>query len=122
MMNLKTIVPVLSLVILMSSCHRRGDLHIVVNNGKDYHMDIVRAGRVQFTSDTTAIKTISQNGYLSFSLNGKSLKAEYDEKEGVYMEIYENDKLLPPGEGKGFLAEAVKEMVKRNVGRVDTTN
>jgi hypothetical protein len=117
MMNLKSIMPVLCIVILMTSCHRRGTLTIVVRNS-DYRMEIVRRGSVQFTADTTAINTLSPNGYLSFSKNGKSLKAEYDEKEGVYMEIYENDKLLPPGEGKEFLAEAVKEMVERNVGSI----
>jgi hypothetical protein len=117
MMNLKSMMPDLCIVILMTSCHRRGTLTIVVRNG-DYRMEIVRRGSVQFTADTTAINTLSPNGYLSFSKNGKSLKAEYDEKEGVYMEIYENDKLLPPGEGKEFLAEAVKEMVERNVGSI----
>jgi PBP1b-binding outer membrane lipoprotein LpoB len=116
-MNLKSIVPVLCIVILMTSCHRHGTMTIVVRNGS-YHMEIVRRGSVQFTADTTAINTLSPHGYISFIKNNKRLRAEYDEKEGVYMEIYENDKLLPKGEGKEFLAEAVKEMVERNVGSI----
>ncbi len=120
-MNMKSIVPVLCIIILMTSCHRHGTMTIVVRNGS-FHMEIVRRGSVQFTADTTAINTLSPNGYLSFSRNGKSLKAEYDEKQGVYMEIYENDKLLSPGEGKEFLAEAVKEMAERNVGSISNKN
>lgn len=117
-MKLKLIVPVLFFGLLLISCHRRGDLHIVINNGNGYYMDIVRGGRIVFTEDTTGIKNISPNGYLSFRLNNKRLRAEYDEKQGIYMEIYENDKLLPAGEGKEFVAQAVKEMVQRNVGRI----
>ena len=117
-MKLKLIVPVLFFGMLFVSCHRRGDLHIVINNGNGYYMDIVRGGRIVFTEDTTGIKNISPNGYLSFRLNNKRLRAEYDEKQGIYMEIYENDKLLPAGEGKEFVAQAVKEMVQRNVGRI----
>ncbi len=116
-MNMKSIVPVLCIVILMTSCHRRGTLTIVVRSGS-YHMEIVRRGSVQFTADTTAINTLSPHGYISFTKNNKRVRAEYDEKEGVYMEIYDNDKLLPKGEGKEFLAEAVKEMVERNVGSI----
>ena len=117
MMNLKSILPVLCLVMLFTSCHHRGTLTIVVRNGS-YHMEIVRRGSVQFTADTTAINTLSPHGYISFTKNNKRLRAEYDEKEGVYMEIYANDKLMPPGEGKEFLAEAVKEMAERNVGSI----
>ena len=117
MIKLKSIVTLLCLVIALASCHHHRTLTIVVNNGS-YHMEIKRAGSVQFTADTTAINTISPGGYLSFERNDKRLRAEYDEKEGIYLEIYENGKLIPTVQGKEFLAEAVKEMVTRNVGSI----
>jgi hypothetical protein len=117
MITLKPIVTLLCCVIVLASCHDHGRLHIVVNNGS-YHMDIKRSGSVQFTADTTAINTISPGGYLSFERNNKRLRAEYDEKVGIYLEIYENDKLISAAQGKDFLAEAVREMVARNVGSI----
>ena len=119
MLKLKFFVPLFSLGILLGSCHGHGTLHIVINNGGDYHMDIKRAGWVEFSKDTTAINRISENGYLSFEKNGKRLRAEYDNKGVIYIEMYENGKLISNEQGKTFLAEAVKEMVNRNVGRVE---
>ena len=116
MLQLKWVVPLLGLVILLNSCDGHGKLHIVVNNGSDYHMDIKRQGWVEFTKDSTAIKSMEPGGYLLFEKNDTLLKAEYDEKTGIYMELYENDKLIPNETGKTFLAAAVKEMVARNVG------
>jgi hypothetical protein len=80
-------------------------------------MDIKRSGTIQFTSDTTAIQSISPGGYLSYERNEKRMRAEYDEKDGIYMEIYNDGKKVAIDQtSKEFLAEAVKEMVARNVG------
>ena len=47
------------------------------------------------------------------------MRAEYDEKNGVYMEIYDDGKKVTMDQGgKEFLAEAVREMLSRNVGGV----
>ena len=117
MTKLKSIICLLCLVIVLASCHH-GTLHIVVRNGS-YHMDIKREGSVQFNADTTAIQSISPGGYLSYERNEKRMRAEYDEKDGIYMEIYNDGKKVAIDQtSKEFLAEAVKEMVARNVGRI----
>jgi hypothetical protein len=117
MIKLKSFVTLLCLVIVSTSCHH-GNLHIVVRNGS-YHMDIKRSGSVQFTADTTAIQSISPGGYISYERNEKRMRAEYDEKDGIYMEIYDDGKQVTMDQGgKEFLAEAVKEMVARNAGSI----
>lgn len=118
MTKLKSVVTLLCLVTVLASCHRHGTLHIVVRNGL-YHMDIKRTGSVQFTADTTAIQSISPGGYLSYERNEKKMRAEYDEKDGIYMEIYDDGKKVAVDQAsKEFLAEAVREMVARHVGSI----
>jgi hypothetical protein len=118
MINLKSILPIVSLTILLASCHHRNRKHIVISDGNN-RTDIKCWGDVQFTADTTAIKSISPGGYVSYAKNGKLLRAERDNNGSVYMEMYDNGKQMALTENtKSFLAEAVKEMTARNVGRI----
>lgn len=118
MNSLKSILPVLSFVILLTSCHHHHRKHIVITDDNN-RTDIKCWGDVQFTADTTAIKSISPGGYVSYAKNGKRLRAERDDNGEVYMEIYENGKQVELTENtKLFLAQAVKEMTVRNVGRI----
>lgn len=115
MKSLKLIIPVVTILLL--SCHHNRT-HIVITDN-DNRTDIKSWGDVQFSADTLSIKSISPGGYVSYQKNEKRLRAERDNNGEIYLEVYNNGKQVSIDENaKLFVAEGVKEMTIRHVGRI----
>ncbi len=107
----------LAIIVLFSACHHSKYRNISIRtNENNLSLAIQFAGEVRFTGDSTAIKSISPDGYLRYMLNGKELVAESDPKGQITLTIYTNGrKITSDDEGKIFLTEAVKDMIAKGV-------
>ena len=113
MKKLKQSTVVLCLIILTASCHfGRGKRTISVENN-DFSLRIEYAGRITFTEDSTAVKSISPNGYLKFKVNGKKLEAENRGGRIVYSIDGDDETATITDHDKIFVVDAVHEMMRR---------
>jgi hypothetical protein len=113
MKKLQIIVTVLGLVTTATAC-RFGKRHTTITeNGNGSTVKIEYVGQTYFNAEGTAIKRISPNGYVKYSRNGKELTAESDAHGRITYELNDGDKrTMLDEEGKAFLAQAVKDMIK----------
>lgn len=111
------IISALLIVTLFSACHRghRGTTIVISSPGE--YTRIRYSGEVSFTEDSTAIKSISPFGYISYQKNNASFLAESDEKGMLtIMMINEDSSTVNLDEGsKKFIAEGVKVMMEQGV-------
>ncbi|MES1216196.1 MAG: hypothetical protein ABUT20_11825 [Bacteroidota bacterium] len=113
MKKVKFIAAVIAFSIFLPSCHLgRSSRKIVEHNG-DFYLEIEYAGKINFTDDSTAIKSISRGGYVKFELNGKRLEAERQGEKIIYRLYDEIETSTIPDNDKQFVADAVHEMIKR---------
>jgi len=117
MTRFKSILAALSVSIFILSCDHHGRHMVITDNNN--RTDITSRGDIQFTADSTAIKSISPEGYLSYEKNENRLRAERDKDGSVYLELYRNGKQVSlDSNSKVFLAAAVKDMAERHMGRI----
>ena len=111
MKTVKRIAFALVIMILIASCHHRGN-RMVINDGGT-RIEINYSGEIKFTDDETAIKSISHNGYLKYRKNAKRLLVHSLAKGDLKLELFDNGRKINPADsdGKIFLADAIKEMI-----------
>jgi hypothetical protein len=86
----------------------------IVENSGDRYLKIEYAGYVHFYSDGSAISSISPGGYVKYQNNDKELEAKSNDMGGVKYELYEDgQKLSLDANGRRFIADAVREMLKK---------
>ena len=69
-----------------------------------------------FSDDSTSIKSISPGGFLSYIKNENELFAQSDPNGNLSVSVYEKGKKLAlDDQGKEVLADAVKEMITREI-------
>jgi hypothetical protein len=85
---------------------------IVINN-ENFHEEIKYSGKIDFSDDETAIKSISPGGYMDFTRNGEQLLVKSDKQGVISYQLTEGEdtKVEMDSKGKQFLAVAVKEMI-----------
>ena len=98
----------------LASCHF-GHHSTIVETGNNYYLRIEYAGRIHFNDDCTGISRISKGGYVKYEFNGKKLEAENNGHGGVTYKLDDHgEQLNPETNGKDFIADAVKMMLKKN--------
>lgn len=104
----------LGIITMVTAC-RFGKRHTTIienNNGSVVRIEYV--GQAYFNTEETAIKSISPNGYVKYSRNGKELVAESDGQGRITYELNDDGKRsMLDDDDKAFLAQAVKDMIKR---------
>ena len=107
------IIAVLGLIITVTAC-RFGKRHTtIMENGNGTTVKIEYLGQAYFNADGTAIKSISPNGYVKYTRDDKTLTAESDYNGKITYELNDGGKQTMLDEnGKEFLAQAVKDMIK----------
>jgi hypothetical protein len=84
----------------------------IVIKSDNFYEEINYSGKFQLSDDEGSFKSISPGGYFKFRKNEIKVKAESNLRGEIEYTIYEgNNKLSPDGNGKFFIAEAVKEMI-----------
>lgn len=108
---IQMVVYALTLTIGLAACNTRGTTIVNTNNG--YRQEIKYAGKVAFTTDSSAIAHISKDGYIYFNENGKELRAESDIHNSVVYS-FNGDSYINKlsNEQSAFLAHAVKSIIK----------
>ncbi|HVV55648.1 MAG TPA: hypothetical protein VHC47_10005 [Mucilaginibacter sp.] len=98
---------------LITACHFRRHTTII-ETGTNHYLRIESTGRVRFNQDETGIAYISWGGYLKYTNDQKKLEAENDGHGGIRYELYDGDEKLDPfGNGRQFIAEAVRVMIRK---------
>lgn len=114
MKKLHIIIAALGLITMATAC-RFGKRHTtIVENNNGLTVRIEYAGQTYFNAEGTAIKSISPNGYVKYSRDGKELVAESDGQGRITYELNDGGKRsMLDDDGRCFLAQAVKDMIKR---------
>jgi general stress protein CsbA len=122
-MNKNSITAIILVSIMMlTSCHRGYRTTTLVVNSDKFSMKIKYAGQIIFNDDSTAIKSISPEGYLIYRKNEKELTAESDPKGQLTVELYDDGKKMAfDDNGKKIMADAVKEMIVQGIGQGNKT-
>lgn len=114
MKKLRNVIIALGIIWLASSCHMGQGKRVIEVSENDFFLRIEYTGRVTFTEDSTAIKSISRNGHVKFEMNGKKLEAENRGNKIVYRLFDEDEEISTlAGDEKKFVVEAVHEMIRR---------
>ena len=113
MKKLALIVVMLGLITLADSCHSGRGKRVISIQENDFTLRIEYSGRVTFTEDATAIKSISRNGYVRYEVNGRKLEARNRGDKIVYSLYDEEETATLTDNDKKFVADAVHEMIKR---------
>lgn len=113
MKKLQIMVAALGLITTVAAC-RFGKRHTtIMENGNGSTLKIEYVGQTYFNVAGTAIESISPNGYVKYSRNGKELMAESDRNGKITYELNDGDKRTVLDESdKAFLAQAIKDMIK----------
>jgi hypothetical protein len=113
MKKLQIIIVALGLITMATAC-RFGKRHTtIMENGNGSTVKIEYVGQTYFNAEGTAIKSISPNGYVKYSRDGKELMAESDSYGKITYELNDGDKRTVLNDGdKEFLAQAVKDMIR----------
>ena len=113
MKKLRIFLTIAALGILTTSC-RFGRHTVIAENGNGHNLRIESYGKIHFNPAGTDIAYISSGGYLEYQYDDKHLKAENDGYEHIKYELdADGQKLNPSGNGKSFIADAVKMMIKK---------
>ena len=113
MKKIKWTVVLLGVLIFSTSCHMGHGKRVITVSENDFSLRIEYSGRITFTEDSTAVKTISPNGHLTFDVNGKKLEAK-DRGGKIVYRLYDNEETTTLSENdKIFVTDAVHEMIKR---------
>lgn len=105
---LKSTIIAVCLAVLTTSCsHQSG-------------VQLVYSGTVTFNSDSTAIKSLSKNGYISYTHDDEKLLIQADNKGGVSYSFNGNDKRDQLDDHqKLLLKEAIDGVVKSERDKVN---
>ena len=107
-------------IALLAACSFGKRHTTIVENTNNHRIRIEYSGHVCFNKDETAISSISRNGYLEYQNDDKKLNAKSDGHGGISYELYEGyTKIDPKGDGKKFIAEAVKIIVQKTGHHLD---
>jgi len=113
MKKLKIFLVIAALSVITTSCHF-GKHTRIIETGNHYYLSIESYGKVYFNREGTEIAYISHGGYLEYRNNNRELKAENDRRGGIKYELMEDgQKLDPNSNGRAFIADAVKVMIKK---------
>jgi hypothetical protein len=114
MKNLKIAILAIGLACFVTACGFGKRHTTIIENSNNDYIKIEYAGNIYFNSDGSAIKGISPGGYVKYRHKDKKLEAENNGTGGVSYELYDdNQKLDLDDNGRRFIAEAVKEMIKK---------
>lgn len=108
----------LAFILMLTSCHHNRYRTTTIKMTNDsVSLKIKYSGYVRFNDDSTAIKSISPEGFLMYRKNDNELLAESDHQGQISLELNEHGKRLglEDDRSKIFLAEAVKEMIAQGV-------
>ncbi len=115
MRNIFSVITISCSVLLLAACHYdhgRYRTTTIKMNDNNVSLKIRYSGKISFTNDSTAIQSISPDGFLSYRKNDIELMAENDSLGQVMIELYKDGNKLPlNNNGKKFLAAAVREMM-----------
>jgi hypothetical protein len=105
---LKSTTIAIGLAILATSCsHQSG-------------VQLVYSGTITFSNDSTAIKSLSKNGYISYTHDGEKILIEADNKGGVSYSFNGNDKRDQLDDNqKLLLKEAIDGVVKSERDKIN---
>ncbi|MCW3116982.1 MAG: hypothetical protein JWM28_1064 [Chitinophagaceae bacterium] len=117
MKKLKFIVTMLGLIIITTSCHIGRGKRVISVSENNFSLRIEYSGRITFTEDATAIKSISRNGYVKYKMNGKKLEAENRGDKIVYRLYDDEETSTLTDSEKKIVSDAVHEMIKRGHNR-----
>jgi hypothetical protein len=82
-------------------------------------VSLAYSGTVTFNADSTVIKSLSQNGFVSYTKNGDEITIESDGKGGVTYSVNNGDKETEVKQDqKELLKEAINGVVKSERGKV----
>ncbi|MGN6639265.1 MAG: hypothetical protein ACTHJ8_10175 [Mucilaginibacter sp.] len=113
---MKKLVPILLVTIItlpITACHF-GRHTTIVEKSNNHYLRIESTGKVYFNNEQTAIIHISSGGYLKYQDDENKLMAENDGRGGIKYDLTAGDeKLDPNGNGKQFIADAIKIMIKK---------
>ncbi|NHA05042.1 hypothetical protein G7092_14630 [Mucilaginibacter sp. HC2] len=107
------LIAAIGILLSVTAC-RFGKRHTtIMENGNGTTVKIEYVGQTFFTADGTGIQSISPNGYVKYSRDGKQLIAESDHYGKITYEVNDGGKQTMLNDGdKEFLAQAVKDMIK----------
>ncbi|MXV15180.1 hypothetical protein [Hufsiella ginkgonis] len=78
------------------------------------HLKIETAGNVVFSRDEDFIDAISENGFLKYDKNGKTLIAEGDGKGNIIYEVNGGEKTTTPDDTeRQFIRSVVREIMRQ---------
>lgn len=107
------LITVIGIIIMTTACRFTKRHTSITENGNGSNLKIEYVGQTYFNAEGTAIKSISPNGYVKYTRDGKSIIAESDYKGRITYELNDGEKQSMLDEnGKEFLAMAVKDMIK----------
>jgi len=114
MEKLLTLILVLCVIAIIASCGIGQRHTTIVENDNNHYKKIEYAGEVHFNDNGTAIASISHGGYVRYRYDDRKLEAESNGRGGVRYELYDDGHKVDLDEnGKRFIAEAVKDMMKK---------
>jgi hypothetical protein len=80
--------------------------------GDHFREEMKYSGKFELTEDETSFKSISPGGYLKYSMNDTSVRAESDLQGVIEYTIYEGSEKIPmDARGKARVAQVVREMI-----------
>jgi hypothetical protein len=102
---------------LMSSCrHSRYRTVTIALNDNTRSVKIKYEGTVSFNADSTAISSLSPQGYITYRSNAIKMRVESDEAGRLTTALFENGTAIPFNEyGTKLMAAAIKEMLALGV-------
>lgn len=99
------------------SCHGHRPVKTIETRSGSYFAQIKYDGTVRFSSDSTAIESLSPMSTLRYRSNTGYLQINSNENGLLTYEMQENGKtLLLDQQGKDFIAKTVKEMIVLGAG------
>jgi hypothetical protein len=114
MEKLMTLILALFVFAVIASCNFGRQHTTIVENDNNHYMKIEYAGRVHFKSDGSGIESISRGGYVKYRYNERTFEARNDGHGGVLYKLYDGSDQLPLDQnGRAFIADAVKNMMKK---------
>ncbi|MES2378958.1 MAG: hypothetical protein V4553_20365 [Bacteroidota bacterium] len=114
MENFKITIAAIGLLALAFGCHMNQRHTVIAENNGHNNLRIEYGGRVFFNYDSTAIAKITPDGFVKYKKDDQSFVAESDNNGRITYRINGGEKQTQlNADDKMFLAQAVKEMIKR---------
>jgi hypothetical protein len=115
MKKIRIVILAIVLTGFFTACHFGRRHTTIVENTDNNYIKIEYAGSIYFNSDGTSINSISPGGYIKYQNNDKKLEAKNNRMGGIRYELFDGDqKLNLAVNGRRFIADAVKVMIKKN--------